>query len=32
MIEAVRIMNALVGILLLLLLSGQIKRKLKKYR
>ena len=32
MIEAVRIMNALAGILLLLLLSQQIKRKLKNYR
>ena len=32
MIEAVRIINALTGIILLLLISRQIKRKLKNYR
>ena len=32
MIEAVRILNALAGIILLLLLSWQIKSKQKNYR
>ena len=32
MIEAVRTINALTGIILLLFLSQQIKRKLKNYR
>ena len=32
MVETVRIINALTGIILLLLLSRQIKRKLKNYR
>lgn len=32
MIETVRIINALAGIILVLLLSRQIKRKLKNYR
>ena len=32
MIETVRIINALAGIILVLLLSRKIKRKLKNYR